>query len=84
MADLKSNLPGDFFGKKLPVLAEKRARLKLGLIGFVLHNRSLFVVRCYNPLLRQNLRSFEHPVNWVCFGFVFRDCENVISFIILC
>jgi hypothetical protein len=24
----------------------------------------------HNPLLKQGLRSFEHPANWVCIGFV--------------
>jgi len=25
------------------------------------------VVHFHNTLLKQNLRSFEHPANWVCF-----------------
>jgi len=37
----------------------------LGLIGFVLHNRSLFIVRCYNPLLNKGLISFWLFGNWV-------------------
>ena len=27
-------------------------------------------VHFYNPLLNRSLSSFEHPANWVCFGFV--------------
>jgi len=43
------------------------ARLKLGLIGFVFPV-SEGVVYFRNPLLKQSLRSFEHPANWLCFA----------------
>ena len=58
----------------------------LGLIGFVFPE-SEGVVHFHNPLLKQSLRSFEHPVNWVCIGFVlglnwvcFHQVSNWICF----
>ncbi len=40
----------------------------LGLFGFVFP--ASIYINFHNPLLIQNLRSFGHSVNWVCFGFV--------------
>jgi len=52
-------------------------------IGFVFPEPE-GVVYFHNPLLKQQLRSFEHPANWLCFGFVFLDCESVVFSVILC
>jgi hypothetical protein len=41
--------------------------LKLGLIGFVLHNSSHLIVRC-NSLYLLRLKRFWHFGNWVCFA----------------
>jgi len=51
-------------------LRSLRDKFASSLIGFVFPEPE-GVVYVHNPLLKQSLRSFEHPANWVCFGFVF-------------
>jgi len=73
---------GYFSGATL-ALGVKTGAGGLGLIGFVFPEPE-GVLGFHNPLLKQSLCSFEHPANWVCFGFVFLDCESVVFSVILC
>jgi len=58
-------------------------REKLGLIGFVFPEPE-GVVYFHNPLLKKKLCSFEHPANWLCFGFVLGSYWVCFGFVFHC